>query len=171
MARFVSVDDFKVGKLKLSTTNFKEDDLQSVIDEVEPSILIEMLGAALYSEFIADWDAVPINQFSEDRFQKIYYPFFLDFDYATVTSVGIKEMLMYFIYFEYIRIQAFQNRVTGTKQTKTENSQIAGFSKQGLFNTLNIGVDNYDSIQYYINDKSSDYPEFNGHKKGKTSWI
>lgn len=171
MARFVTIDDFKTGELLLATNYLQDPDLQSFIDRVEPDVLQDMLGCDLYNLFIADWDAVPSGSFSEPRFQVIYDAFCEDKDCYILKSEGIKQMLMYFIYFEYIRFQTFQDRTTGMKKTISENSERALLTEFGLFEKYNKGVKNYTNIQIYICDNSGNYPEYNGQNKNLASWL
>ena len=78
---------------------------------------------------------------------------------------------MYFIYFEYMKIQATQNRTTGMKETKSENSENVSFNKAGLFSKYNKAIRTYFSIQWFICDKEVDYPEFKGQSKELMSWL
>jgi len=173
VARFVQISDFETGELKISSTVFQEGGLQDVINEVEPNILQSMLGCALYDDMVADWDAVTAGKFSEDRFIDIYNPFCKDDGCNQVKSEGFPKMLQYFVYFEYMRIQAFQNRTTGMKKTDSENSEIASFPDYGLFTKYNKGIHTYCAIQWFIckNELGYDYSKYNGQPKQLMSWL
>lgn len=169
MGNFVNITDFESGELKISITNFQEADLQYFIDKVEPDILTCLLGSTLYDLFITDWNGIA---FSEQRFTDIYNAFSIDYeDCYIVKSKGIKKMLMYFIYYEYVTFQQNQNRVSGTKKTTSENSERVSMVDLGIYNIYNEGIETYNAIQWYICDKESDYPEYNGQVKNSLGWL
>lgn len=169
-SRFVQTSDFETGVLKISKTNFQSGDLQSIIESQEEVILIELLGVDLYDAFITDWNADPVGSI-EQRFKDIYNPFTQDYGGCIVVSEGIKKMLMYFIYFEYLRFQDSQNRTTGMKKTESENSKRIAVQHSGLFYKYNLGIKTFDSIQWLINQDLSNYPEYNGQAKEVMSWL
>ena len=171
MARFVSISDFSTGELKIATSTFQEADLQKFIDKVEPSILNELLGCALYLLFIADWDAVTANSFSQDRFKDIYKEFCKDDSCGICKSEGIKKMIMYFVYFEYLRFQNTQNRITGQSKPKKELSESVSTVHHALFSEYNAGIETYRAIQWHMCENSEDYIEENGQRKEKASWL
>lgn len=171
MSRFVKATDFLTGELKIQQgTNSS---LQETVDKVEKDILQDLLGCALYSLFIGDWDVSNpnANEFSEDRFKDIFNEFCEDSDCGILKSIGIKTMLMHFIYFEFVRKMPFENALAGTRATVQETSERVTPNQIGLFNYYNTGVENYQSIQRFICDNSSDYPEFKGEAKEFTSWL
>ena len=171
MSLFITPEDFEEGKLHISSTCYEEGALQACIDKQEEDVLQELLGCELYNLLIADWDGNTPGQFSDQRFIDIFDKFCEDIDCGIVKSQGIKDMLMNFIYFEYIRIQAFQNRTTGNKKTKSENSERASFNDVALYNNYNDGVHTYCAIQWFICKNSSDYIEYNGIPRELLGWL
>lgn len=172
MSRFVQITDFEAGKLQISATCYNDETLQLCIDQTEEKTLQELLGCELYALFIADWDAPIPGEFSELRFTKIYEPFCIDETICgIIRSEGVKNMLMNYIFFEYMRVQAFNNRTTGMNKTKSENSERADFNEYGLDAIYNTGVLTFEAIRWYICENSSTYPEYEGIRNELTSWL
>ena len=170
MSLFVQASDFSVGELKLARGQFSEPDLQNTIDRLEPSILKDLLGCDLYDLFTTDWDPVT-KTFSTARFTDLYNAFCEDDNCGQVRSKGMKEMLKYFVWYEYISEQAFQNRVTGERKQDAENSTRAKFDEFAPFTKYNEAIDTYWAIQWFMCENSSTYPEENSLKKEKVSWL
>lgn len=172
MSRFVNVSDFENWKLKISKTCYQEDDLQACIDKIETIYFQDLVGCALWTLMVAEWDASALpHSFTTQRYIDIYNAFCTDGDCGIERSAGIKEMLIHFIYFEYVRGQAFENRTAGMTKTKSENSDPASPNEHGLFTVYNEGIDTYWTIRKYICDNIATYPEFKGIHKEKTSWL
>lgn len=174
MSRFVSISDFENGLLNIPTTRFTENKLQSIIDEQEVDVLTDLLGCELYEEFISDYDNVPVDEFSEDRFKKIYEPFCLDSNLCHVfRSKGIKDMLMHVIYFEYMRKLDTSKRSTGHVKEINDNSEKVPANHAGLFNKYNKAIVTYKAIQFYIvyNPDSYNYDNFKGLNKQYNLWM
>jgi hypothetical protein len=74
-----------------------------------------------------------------------------------IISDGIKEMLIQFVYFHYVRNSALQNTITGVVKASNENS-IASI-ENNVIEVYNKGVSNYTNIQQYIESDSVTYPE------------
>jgi hypothetical protein len=172
LSRFVQITDFEAGKLQISTTCYTDGTLQLCIDQTEEKTLQDLLGCELYALFVADWDAPIVGEFSEQRFIDIYTPFCEDGNICNIKrSEGVKSMLMNYIFFEYMRVQAFNNRTTGMNKTKSENSERAHFNEYGLDAIYNNGVLTFEAIRWYICENSSTYPEYEGIKNDLTSWL
>ena len=100
MARFVTSSEFN-NKFELSVGMYSDDKIQAYIDRYEESYLVQLLGVELYNLFIADLDVSNVPQAS--RFVKIFNPFNEQVAFSLMMSKGIKDMLMGFIYFEYLK--------------------------------------------------------------------
>lgn len=173
MSRFVKIDSFTTGKLKIPTTKFTLDDLQECIDEQEESVLVDLLGLDLYNKFIADFDNLPVNEFSEARFISIYDKFWLYDNCYRIKSEGIFEMLRYNIYFMYMREIDTSKRSTGFQQEISDNATRVSAKSAGIDNIYNKFVNTYQAIQQYIcrNPQDYDYDDFVMIKKENTSWL
>lgn len=173
MSHFVQASDFDSGTTEIPTTHHSVEDLQSFIDDAEPTILRRLLGCDLYTEFITDYTASPANEFSEDRFKAIYNPFCIDYACGILESKGIVYMLKHLIYYEYTATREVTKRVNGYVKEKNDNSEESSAMQSGSFDLYNKGVYSYASIQKYIclNPENYDYTKFNGTTKQYLTWF
>ena len=167
-----SLTDYENGEVKIIQDSGASTDLQLTIDKYEPKYLNSLLGCDLYKELKADLDAnggVP----SEPRFIAIYEAFCMDYDCGIIESVGIKEMLTFFIYFEYTRKHNFNQTVVGSVRTENETADNVGFSSTNGYEIYNQGIETFNAIQFLICDNPNgyDYESFNGQRKRKSSWL
>lgn len=171
MSLFVQPIDFKSGDILISQNDKVEIDLQVTIEKEEKEVLQELFGSVLYDLFIADLDnAVP----QDPRFVAVFDEFYLDiddFEFFPIRSEGIKRMLMWLIYAEFVPTQPFQNTTVGMVRNEEENSAIATPSAYGLASKYNNGVRSYRAIQALMLNDDSLYPEFNGINKRIVSTI
>lgn len=168
---FVTSTDF-IGYYQIAKPNsHKIGELQSYINNIEPSILRDMLGNELYDLFIADLVAgVP----QSSRFLAIFNAFQVDSStYSGVQhrSLGITEMLKGFVYFDYVRDSDYFNTISGNVKNDFANSVSVTSVQFGLDERYNIALSTYCEIQWYINENSSDYPEYNGLNKEVKVWL
>ena len=87
-----------------------------------------------------------------------------------MVSNGIKEMLLGFIYFEFVKTQSVHNTTTGNVIAQNEVSVQADWNSTEVYNNYNEAINSYRAIQIYINENSSIYPEYNGKMKVKAHW-
>jgi hypothetical protein len=162
MSYIVSITDFETGTTAIATDNFTEEELQTAIDTYELTLLYEMLGVELCDLFIADLDdGEPQTQ----RFIDIFNAWFKDINGDLIQSLGIKQMLVKWIFFFYVRQQSQVNTISGNEQSE---SSINYFSKMGfatLVNEYNYCISTFKSIQRYIIANGSTYPEYKGIHK------
>jgi len=161
--------NYESGTLLIASNKHTEDTVQAYIDENEVPYLEDMLGCELAALFIADLvNGVPQTQ----RFINIFDPFCFDDDcHGIQKSEGIKVMLKYFIYWEYIKQQRINNTNTGDVVNENEVSRVARPPETKLYSTYNKGIKTYDAIQWFICKNLTDYPEMKGIVKLKTSWL
>jgi hypothetical protein len=161
--------DYESGILLIATNKHTEDTLQAYIDEYDVPYLQDMLGCELYELFLADLvNGVPQSQ----RFIDIFEPFCKDDDcYGIQKSEGIKIMVKYFIYWEYVKQQRVNNTNTGDVINENEVSRVARPPETKLYSTYNKAIKTYCAIQWFICDNLTVYPEFEGVIKQKTSWL
>ena len=168
MGRFVEVSDF-TGDKTLSKAISVNDKIQYYIDKYEPIYLTYLLGCDLYTEFINDLDVD--NNPQEQRFMTIFESFCIDDNCGILRSEGFKEMLLCFIYFEYVKDNSFQQTTNGVVQNDYEVSKNVPVSHSNAYDIYNQGINTYQTIQQYICDNSNDYEGFNGQMKQKNSWL
>jgi hypothetical protein len=165
MAKIVQISDFK-GKYQVSQNAFDVTSFQSFIDKYERKYLYDLLGVTLGDLLLADITtpfAVPTTLIYQTIFNE------LNLDNTSfcrqIRSNGIKEMLLGFIYFEYIRSKAVVNTPVGSVIAQNEVSIIADWNSTGLYANYNEAIKSYQSIQRYILLNSVSYTDFYGSNK------
>ena len=159
----LTLTDFDNGKFSIATNPEQSIDLQSQIDFVERTYLVELLGVELYDLFILDLS----NPSLTPRFQFIFDAFnYQNTDNKIlIQSEGIKQMLKAFVYFLYVRSITTVQTTVGIKRTESDNSNNVSAIHHGITLKYNDGIKNYDAIQYYMIDNEDIYPEFLGIHK------
>jgi hypothetical protein len=166
----VSFTDFDFGKFELHIGMYDQERLQDYIDKYEVKYLTQLLGASLYAEFEADLSAGGGTP-TEQRFLDIWNPLSVDYNCELLYSEGIKEMLLGFIYFEYVKDLTNQMTPVGNVLPEGENSVRSTSLNSMMFARYNESAKNYKTIQYYILTKLGDYDGFNGVSKSFAYWI
>lgn len=173
MAKIVQISDFK-GKYAVSLNAFDTTVLQSYIDKYETKYLYDLLGITLGDLLLADI-ASPFAVPTTLIYQTIYNALNIDnTNYSwcnQIRSNGIKEMLIGFIYFEYIRTKAVVNTPVGSVTSQNEVSTIVDFNSTLVYLNYNEAIKSYKSIQSYILLYSSTYPTFSGVSKSYNSQL
>jgi len=166
MGLFVTISDF-TGKFALSTGMYANTNIQSYIDRYEDIYLTELLGVKLYNLFIADLVSnVPVTA----KYTKIFNAFKEELDIRLIISKGMKDMLVGFIYFEYMKDSITQTTPIGVVKQSTENSTpISAHSP--IYLRYNESVKTYRAIQDYIMQNLSTYPLFRGYTKQYAYWL
>lgn len=170
MAKIIQISDF-VGKYAVSKNAFDIADLQHYIDKYEVKYIYDLLGVTLGNLLLADITtpfALPTTVIYQDIFKAI------NSDNASyfcnqIRSNGIKEMLLGFIYFEYVRTKSVVNTPTGSFTAQNEASVLADWSATEIYTNYNEAIKSYKTIQNYININNTIYPTFNGFNKNYTS--
>lgn len=162
MAKILQTTDF-TGKYAISQNNFNEADLQAFIDKYESKYVYDLLGVELGTLLLADIAAStflpPVTA--------IYATIFnvLSQDEPLVRSNGIKEMLLGFVYFEFVRTQTVQNTLTGNVLNQNEVATVVDWSSTGVYANYNEAITTYRGIQCYVLDNLTVYPTFKGLMK------
>jgi hypothetical protein len=144
--------------------------LNSYIDRYEKKYLIELLGVELYKLFEADINGtthVP----QTGIYTKIYEEILEDSDGDIYISKGMKDMLLGFIWFEFVREYKYKFTASGHTVSASENSNQVRFDDMNIYGRYNESVSSYEVIQWYIMENESDYPDFNGKCKSIAYWI
>ncbi len=168
MGKIVKTTDF-VGKYSISQNSYNSDDLQAFIDKYEKVYLRDLLGLTLGDLLYADITAY--NPPATARYLVLFNPIAQEINNCDVISDGIKEMLIAFIYWEFVKTQASSVAVIGNVSPQAEVSTGVDFNSTEVYNIYNVGIASYRAIQIYINNNSSTYPEFKGKMKVKNSWF
>jgi hypothetical protein len=136
------------------------DQIDFYIEKYEKKYLLGLLGAELYTLFIADLTATNPQIPQTTRFLDIFNSFNIDESVCIITSEGIRKMLTQLIYFHYLRENQVQNTSGGTVRNAVELGTNASFMGNEV-QSYNQGVNNSHAIQWFICDKSDIYPEEN----------
>lgn len=161
MALDITAGDFG-NKFEIHTNGVNLGKLASYIARYQESYLIDMLGVELYDLFIADIDLPSPNPI----YVKLLEAFNEQSDYKLLKSRGMQDMLLGFIYFEYLRDMKVQQTINTPVKVKGQNSDRASTLNMGLFERYNESIGTYQAIQQYCMDNSADYPTFRGIEKG-----
>lgn len=159
MGILINTSDF-VGKYSISQSSYSK--LGEFIADYETQYLYDLLGKTLADLFIASVVSnVPVGA----EYLAIYNVIELDLTCSVERNEGMKNMLLGFIYWEYMRKSPIKNTMTGNVTNANENS-VPTFDSWGLTIRYNSSVNDYQIIQYYINQNLTDYPNYLGSHKG-----
>jgi len=169
MGLIVVQADFE-GKTAIAQNNYT--DIDSYIAKYEEPYLIDLLGVELFKLFKASVTAhVP----AAGIYRTIFDPIREDDTECNSVKVseGIKQMLLGFIFFEFMKDDKFKATNSGTVAAQTELSRETGFTENDIYSRYNEALESYNTIQWYIvkKNKKVDYPLFNGQYKRLASWI
>ena len=166
MGILIDSEDF-VGKWAIAQDDYSTDRLDEYITTFEKQYLVYLLGVELFDLFQADLVAqVPQTA----RFVSIFNEFYIDDNSCVFHSEGMKKMLLGMVYFQYVRDNDIKQTPSGTFKN---NSELA--TKFPSFNQVvqrwNQSTDTFGTIQWYICDNPTTYPEYNGQLIQHTSGI
>lgn len=173
MGKIVQTTDF-VGIYSITQNGHNTPRLQAFIDKYEILYLYDLLGITLgdlfYADIVTDFTA-PVTTKYATLFNSLYD----DNDNSTICqqirSEGIKEMLLGFIFWEYVKTQKSFNTITGNVIQSNEVSREALPGETNIYDNYNKALVSYKSIQIYINKNLTDYPEYNGSLKQYANFV
>ena len=159
MGLIIVKDDF-VGKFDLVKSI--NDKIESYIAIYEESYLRELLGVNLFNSYKAD--VVSHLPFTAS-YLTITNPLYIEQSGYSIVSNGIKDMLLGFIFFEYVRDNKIKQSMSGSVVNGVDSSNN-DFTQEFLFQRYNESIDIYKNIQLYIELNIATYPTYNGFSKG-----
>lgn len=165
MGLLIVKEDF-TGKYNLVKSDF--DQIDSFIAQFEEKILIDMLGKTLFDLFNANVDPLtllPVDQIYLD----IYEPVSIGQGHCEQTSIGMKDMLLGLIWFEYTRKAPYKQSMNGVVNNQTETSTPAHLTF--IYPIYNESVKSYNIIRRYCYENGEVYPTMGGSPKRHTSWV
>lgn len=168
MALFLSNSDFK-DKFELHAGMYDINKLTNYIDRYEEIYLNELLGINLFNDFKSNL-VLGVPQDTS------YYFIFEDFRYETdirlIISRGMKDMLIGFVYFEYMKDKVAQNTSVGMTKPRNENSGVVS-AHNPIYLRYNESVKTYKAIQDYImlNLSNPKFEKFRGYNKMYAYWL
>lgn len=161
MGILIRSTDF-IGKYKISANTAQLAELDNFISQYETNFLYDLLGKTEGDAFIA---TVVNYQPVGAAYLAIYNVIEIELSCRVIRNEGMKNMMLGFIYFERMRKSPIQSTVTGQVVMTNENS-LPAFDNWGMTSRYNNSIDDYQIIQYYINQHLTDYPNYKGSYKG-----
>lgn len=158
MSNIIQIADFALSEYSLPPLKHGNN-YQSYLDKYEKEFLVNLLGADLYSLFIADLDVNGVPQ--TQRFIDIYNAFTIDDDSCVRYSEGMKVATLQYVYFFAVRDLIVKKTNTGQVNNRNENSDGPSYDGFNIVEAYNEAVQNAYEIQWYICDNDEDYPEEN----------
>jgi hypothetical protein len=166
---FIEASDFK-GKYKLAQDPSNQTITTNVIAEMRDTLIRKIYGAVMGDQVITYVDAnfTPSNPLLDT----VINPFALDLETyccdkeeSMIESIGLKNVLLGFIYYQRACDMKLQMQsVGGEIRPKTENSTNDMLPEAKMIQRYNDSVKSIRSIQRFIRDNISDYPDYNGQK-------
>jgi hypothetical protein len=139
-----------VGKFELHKGMYSQPNLVDYIDRYERKYLIDLFGAKLFDEFIADFDPITLEPLSPS-FQFLFNPFQTDAAFnQTLISDGIFDMLKGFVYFEYSKDLINQPSSIGNVIPQNENSRVVSTLYSTMYGRYNDSVKTFNAIRNFI---------------------
>lgn len=165
MPSITSPSDYN-GQYSINRNKHNTNDIQTCIDSVEETILLELFGVEFKTIVLDGVDNGVLI------YEKLFNPFnYQDSRDRIWQSKGIKEMLLGFVYFEWFATHSVAVVLDGQRENESENSKSASSLKANNEKRYNDAVKTYRAIQAYINNNLDIYPEFKGKGKLLMNWF
>lgn len=168
MGLIINASDF-VGRFYLPNDSNTVDELEAYIELHEETYLRKLLGVTLFNLFDADLDPDGIPQ--TGIYENIYNPIVQDYNGTIIENKGMRNMVIGFVYWEFMRNYPFKTGVNGKTLSRSENDVPMRFEDVNLDKYYNDSVDSARVIQWYIEQNSDDYPDYNGQCFEITHWA
>lgn len=155
---FTDINDF-IGEINLDLNNDPNvlANFEAIGNQIETDILRDLLNDKLYNNFIGNTTSgEPVDQIYIDLLYGVTYE---NPSGETIIYEGLKRMLRYFIYEQYLEYQHSQNGSTGQQFSNQENSTILTTSQliKVRKKIQNKAVRLYNKAGIFINDNYTDY--------------
>ncbi len=154
---FVTQDEFK-GDIQITQSADISSNLTEIIEKSEKKYLRLLLGDDLYLKLIADLNnGIPQTQKYKDLMDGVTY----SNGARNIIYDGLRQMLRYFCYSEYIKINYVDTSIGFVKQDKVNSDNIGNlFTEDNSNKAFNKGLQLYKSAYVFIIYKLDDYPTF-----------
>ena len=157
----LSSADFANGLTKISADQNRITDFETFLgEEKENSYIKKILGVDLGQEFIDDLNGSPSIPV-QAKFQKIFSYFDFDISGCAETCLGIKTILIYLFYKDYVGQQNIINQSSGNAAISREASTDEGLIKKSIY-INNLASEEIALLQYYVMQDTTTYEDFNG---------
>ena len=153
----LETSDFDNGITKLGQNDLIEADLETYFtDAIETAMIYMIMGKIEGDLFIADLDVNGEPQTA--KWTAIFSEFNWVYGSSTWFNIGLKEILKYFVYSEYVGGQGVFNQIGGNYSLNQEASTPESLVKKADV-IWNRGVMNVANLQSYMNDNLASYPD------------
>ena len=143
----------------IATDVYTVEEIDGAIDTYELQLIYELLGVELAKLFLDDLSGgVPTTQ----RFTDIFESWFKTINNEVVQSIGMKQMLVWWVFFFYVREQWQDNSIQGNVENDGSINRDSRMSYATLQKNYNTAIKTYKSIQAFIEDNLTTYPEYKG---------
>ena len=175
MGLIVCTEDF-VGQFKIALDGYNKQNLNDCIAQYEKNYIKQILGEVLGQKFIEDIDnKKPVTQIYIDLYESFYtqpvcYYYTINWElYLTkkeIYSIGMKNVLLSFIYYHYISESQWVDSTVGTIMAKNEASNVLSFNNnlRVAERKFNGALESVDAIHTKCFQNKDIYPDFNGQK-------
>lgn len=164
MGLIIDKEDF-VGQYAISQNDYSK--LPDYITQFETRYIYEFYGKELADLFIANLS----GQVPQDaRFTVLFEVGTFEIGGCNYSSIGMLNMMLGFVYYEYMRKDPIKSTVTGQVRNANENSTPV-IDTVGITTRYNDSVNTYKILQAYMIENSTTYPEFAGVKKETALWF
>lgn len=155
--RFSNINDY-IGEINLALSDENvQINFNAIGTQVETDILKDLLNGKLYNDFINDLtNNIPGSQQFTNLLNGTTY---IDDCGETIIYEGLKRMLRYFIYENYLEKSYYQNTGIGQMQGQNENSVTLNRSQLRKARAIiqNEAIKLYRKAIIFINDNYTDY--------------
>jgi len=161
MSNIVTTSQF-TGKYSISA-GIKITQLTDLLNKVEERILRELMGNAMYVDFIADLSGgVPVSP----EFVTIFNPLLLDNPRTFENySNGMRDMVKGFVWYDWNNDTESSPSTQGQKKVSSSNSKNIPNNSFQMNRMYNESIGTYKAIQDYIKQNLDIYPDFKGVSK------
>ena len=157
----LQLSDFESGLTQISTNEYTSANLLSYLtEENEKKYIYQIFGKTLGDEFLADLSGTPSVP-NTAKWQLVFSQFDYEVNDYGINCIGIKEILKYLLYRDYVSQQPIKNTITGNSSVRGEASDPNGMVKKVTV-IYNRAAEEIDTLQHYIVLNSTDYPNFRG---------
>lgn len=157
-----------IGEYDLGSNCYDDEVLISFIQQYEKVALDEIMGCELRIDFLNDLDVN--GQPQSDRWIDIFQEQVFN-DGCRVCFIGIKDMLVRYVYVKYMTRREARPTNGGTRRTDSENSSVSPYIYATLASIHNEYADNANILKQHLRQNKDVYPEYIEFPYGYYGWY
>lgn len=163
ITQFLTPQDF-ILRYKLSIAfNDGSDLLDEYIKLYEKPTMYKLFGIELCNLIYESFE-------DEQKYQDLAEPLVFEHCERTFTTTGFKDVLLSFVYFNFVRNQIATSTSIGLMAPKVEAGMPANDKNTNAFVYYNEAVRQANNLGLYVELNKELYPEYKGHKF-ETTWL